>query len=1062
MGITPEIENIQREALIPVIFQTGIIRAIKTVQFSVSKLAAVITELIPESYPQQSLQRVQSLKNGSRKEFLLEALSIVAYMLSNNNIFENNGNFPFYYESEWRTIMTILEASGLFKMRLNLKTLKSHTINGFMENLYIAAIARMIDTKETADENENIAVLQWLLAAGQNPTLPHQTGFWCPPGINERPARLELVSHLLKAGAHADTLISGTYTILELILYQPTSNNVASRIAQLLLEHGASVRLDYALHMAIRRRVVDKALIEMIIQHGGNLLAGLDSLDYTVGLDYPYIEHYPSKWDDAETLVHTHTALSVAAVAGLSQTQVILNLLSCRNPLQSITNLITADVLISAIISQDFDTVHLLYNLSGSVGPNDFGVWPLHAAAYVGHLEIFQILFASHEVSGLDATSTFSPLHFACFNANLEVVQFLIAKGANVNAVAKYKPSGEERIPMGILDVLNGENYTPLSLLMYQWDELADTRDVASCAIMLIHAGAEPDVNAVNLAAINYEVALLSVLLDTGVDPDGDNEEGYTALQEVLEWAFGRLIDADRGRLHDVVKLLLENGATLSGDEIISAIRLEDWDLVALFLRYGGRLSSTDEIGPALEAAIRSQHFPSITRLFEIMPAIYDAGSLCAAIETRQNSTVQRLLLNRCTQPVMHELEVRAVGIAAHFGHVDQLRSLFQFPPLQKTGPMPIFEVLGFLALYGPQFKIDTDYNNNHPENELSGSPLALLATKDDNETFKACSVLLRNGFEPDMLTWAVAADSNNIAFVQFLFDHGQRYRKEKNGEHDDHHPEIQNPLVEAVRHNNEKLAALLLEVGLDVNDYRISRMFDRSPLQRAVEVGNFELVRVFIEAKADVNSPPAIYLGATALQIAAIRGHLGIAKYLLDLGAEVNAPPAQYEGRTALEGAAERGRLDMLELLLSSGACTTGGQRPVRAVAFALKGRHYTAADLLKESMGWSEEDEVLCRNLLESRALYAEEYEVTGSPKSSAQATVPAAALPAPVTPAPTSSEIYDPNLVGDQVLGSHAPYLSTTGSTSFSETGSAAEILDTSSLPEWDFDYLKYLTS
>ncbi|KAI1148194.1 hypothetical protein F4825DRAFT_434805 [Nemania diffusa] len=56
-----------------------------------------------------------------------------------------------------------------------------------------------------------------------------------------------------------------------------------------------------------------------------------------------------------------------------------------------------------------------------------------------------------------------------------------------------------------------------------------------------------------------------------------------------------------------------------------------------------------------------------------------------------------------------------------------------------------------------------------------------------------------------------------------------------------------------------------------------------------------------------------------------------------------------------------------MLELLLSSGACTTGSRRryAVSAVALALKESYYTAANLLKESMGWSDEDEMQCRNL-------------------------------------------------------------------------------------------------
>ncbi|KAI0867181.1 hypothetical protein GGS24DRAFT_486388 [Hypoxylon argillaceum] len=219
------------------------------VQFSVSKLAAVIGALMPESYPQESLQRAQSLMDGSQKEFLFEAVSMVAYALSNNVL-------QIHREDGWREITSILKTSGLFEMHVNLKTLKSHTINGFMENLYNTAIFGMIHAKETADDRENMALLHWLLAAGQSPALPHQVSFWSLYGPMNRPAGLELVSHLLEAGADADSriLMSDTgITIVEYILQQPTSNSMAFRIGKLLLEHGASVRLDYALHAAISR-----------------------------------------------------------------------------------------------------------------------------------------------------------------------------------------------------------------------------------------------------------------------------------------------------------------------------------------------------------------------------------------------------------------------------------------------------------------------------------------------------------------------------------------------------------------------------------------------------------------------------------------------------------------------------------------------------------------------------------------------------------------------------------------------------------------------------------------
>ncbi|KAH6954087.1 ankyrin repeat protein, partial [Ilyonectria destructans] len=132
-------------------------------------------------------------------------------------------------------------------------------------------------------------------------------------------------------------------------------------------------------------------------------------------------------------------------------------------------------------------------------------------------------------------------------------------------------------------------------------------------------------------------------------------------------------------------------------------------------------------------------------------------------------------------------------------------------------------------------------------------------------------------------------------------------------------------------------------------------------PLQSAVGLGNLDInIDCLLQAGPNVNAPPSFFKGTTALQIAALRGQLGLAKQLLDLGARVNARGARESGRTALEGAAEYGRLDMLQVLLHYGALTTGAGRHqfVRAVSFAERDGHCPAADFLRSSREWTDED--------------------------------------------------------------------------------------------------------
>lgn len=268
------------------------------------------------------------------------------------------------------------------------------------------------------------------------------------------------------------------------------------------------------------------------------------------------------------------------------------------------------------------------------------------------------------------------------------------------------------------------------------------------------------------------------------------------------------------------------------------------------------------------------------------------------------------------------------------------------------------------------------------------GSPLALVACLTHSNALEACSYLLEKGFCADELTWLVAASSNNTTFVQTLVDHRQR------GNYTYQHFNSQNPLKYAIRYGNKEMITLLLTAGVDVNGHGLwvgepllaavdtgdpnivnhliraganvnpnHLLHCRSSLQRAVEIGQLDIVDCLIQAGADVNSPPAKRHGATTLQLAAINGDLGLAKYLIDEGAQVNAPPSPRYGRTALQGAAEHGRIEMLEFLLTEGALTTGRwrRRFIKAVKLALEEEHFTAADILKRSAGWSEEDENL-----------------------------------------------------------------------------------------------------
>jgi hypothetical protein len=125
-------------------------------------------------------------------------------------------------------------------------------------------------------------------------------------------------------------------------------------------------------------------------------------------------------------------------------------------------------------------------------------------------------------------------------------------------------------------------------------------------------------------------------------------------------------------------------------------------------------------------------------------------------------------------------------------------------------------------------------------------------------------------------------------------------------------------PLLAAIDTENLPMVQLLVKEGADIkHPPRLGLM--RTPLQRAAEIGNFNIVQHLLNCGATVDSAPC-YNGGTPLQLAALGGHTNIASLLLENGADLNHLPAKGDGRTALEAAAEWNRVDMMSLLVSWG----------------------------------------------------------------------------------------------------------------------------------------------
>lgn len=147
-----------------------------------------------------------------------------------------------------------------------------------------------------------------------------------------------------------------------------------------------------------------------------------------------------------------------------------------------------------------------------------------------------------------------------------------------------------------------------------------------------------------------------------------------------------------------------------------------------------------------------------------------------------------------------------------------------------------------------------------------------------------------------------------------------------------------------------KELVKRVLDLGAKLDAHTAFRTLwpsKQTPLQAAASVGNEDLIHLFLEQGANVNSPARGRCGWTALQAicgwdpATEKEHrrkMSICEILLNSGAEINAP-ASPQGITALQAALSSGDLELTAILIRDGADING---PPYVYALARKGCHY------------------------------------------------------------------------------------------------------------------------
>eukprot|EP01125_Pyxidicula_operculata_P021681 TRINITY_DN850_c0_g1_i2.p1 TRINITY_DN850_c0_g1~~TRINITY_DN850_c0_g1_i2.p1 ORF type:complete len:2119 (-),score=466.83 TRINITY_DN850_c0_g1_i2:988-7344(-) len=492
------------------------------------------------------------------------------------------------------------------------------------------------------------------------------------------------------------------------------------------------------------------------------------------------------------------------------------------------------------------------------------------------------------------STFGWTPLHFATWNDNEEVVKFLIEQGADVN-------------------LMNNVKQAPLHIAAY--------KNSTKAASVLISNGADVNIEnprrrrqlPIHLACIRGNAEMVELLLNNGSESDVvvDNHSGVvTPIFFALKFGRGSVLKVFFSK--EIQLDLSSQGGYSVGDLLI--VGSSEMEVVDTALGYISRLQEKNPNRPIfnclgnlinrsiyvgrvdlLEVILKYDSIRDWLKRNYISSHMYQSSSpLTAAVQTN-NAQLLQLIMQKKIDTLQSNLN-HALLEAVKLGNSEMVEELC------KNGA----DVNYYLKSTNPQYPGEFVASN--------GTVLHVACSQGNASLLR---LLLSLGVNNEVKKEVNMSGMTALHFVSSLSQSEEDYKPNK------HHQK--NGVVRSI---TECLEILVKEGKMDVNSIDKN---GNTPLHIAVESGRQENVEKLVELGATLDVKNTKRQGLTPLHICASKGNDTMVRYLVESKANINETKSVKQGpQNALQMAKASGYKRTEMLLLQLGAIDTNTKKSV------------------------------------------------------------------------------------------------------------------------------------